>query len=65
MKSISDPFLRRPVLTLVISLLVLTVLVVLRKDLLLFCFDPTHARSIGLHTGVLHYLLLYFYVLPA
>jgi len=44
--------------TVVISVLVLAVLLVLRKDLLLFCFDPTHARSIGLHTGVLHYLLL-------
>ncbi len=44
--------------TVVISVLVLSVLLVLRKDLILFCFDPTHARSIGLHTGVLHYLLL-------
>jgi manganese transport system permease protein len=25
---------------------------------LLFCFDPTHARSIGINTGVLHYMLL-------
>jgi manganese transport system permease protein len=32
--------------------------VVFRRDLILFCFDPTHARSIGIHTGVLHYLLL-------
>lgn len=28
------------------------------RDLLLYCFDPTHARSIGLDTGVLHFLLL-------
>jgi hypothetical protein len=44
--------------TAMISLLVITVLLVLRKDLILFCFDPTHARSMGIHTGVLHYLLL-------
>ena len=25
---------------------------------MLFCFDPTHARSIGINTGVLHYMLL-------
>lgn len=44
--------------TLLISALVLGVLLVFRRDLILFCFDPTHARSIGLHTGALHYLLL-------
>ena len=44
--------------TLLISILVVTVLLVLRRDLLLFCFDPTHARSIGINTGVLHYTLL-------
>ncbi len=44
--------------TLLISGLVLAVLLVFRRDLILFCFDPTHARSIGLNTGVLHYLLL-------
>ncbi|MFQ6537359.1 MULTISPECIES: metal ABC transporter permease [Aphanothece] len=44
--------------TLLISALVLVVLLVFRRDLILFCFDPTHARSIGLRTGVLHYLLL-------
>ena len=27
-------------------------------DLLLFCFDPAHARAIGLNTGMLNYLLL-------
>jgi ABC-type Mn2+/Zn2+ transport system permease subunit len=31
---------------------------VLRKDLLLFCFDPGHARSIGLNTTMLNYALL-------
>ncbi|MEB3323140.1 MAG: iron chelate uptake ABC transporter family permease subunit, partial [Synechococcaceae cyanobacterium] len=44
--------------TVVISLFCLVLLLVLRRDLLLFCFDPTHARSIGLNTGALHYLLL-------
>jgi manganese transport system permease protein len=44
--------------TLVICALVVTLLLVLRRDLLLFSFDPTHARSIGIATGLLHYLLL-------
>ena len=37
-----------------------TLLIVLtkRRDLLLFCFDPNHARSIGLPVRVLHYGLL-------
>ena len=44
--------------TVVISSVVIALLTLFRRDLLLFCFDPTHARSIGIHTGVLHYLLL-------
>lgn len=44
--------------TLWISLIVVAVLLLLRRDLMLFCFDPTHARSIGINTGLLHYLLL-------
>ena len=44
--------------TVLISVLVTAVLLLFRRDLLLFCFDPTHARSIGINTGVLHYLLL-------
>ncbi len=44
--------------TLVISALVLVTLLVFRRDLVLFCFDPTHARSIGISTGLLYYLLL-------
>jgi len=44
--------------TLLISAVVAGVLLILRRDLLLFCFDPTHARSIGINTGLLHYLLL-------
>lgn len=44
--------------TLVIGTFALAVLLLLRKDLLLFCFDPTHARSIGLNTTALYYTLL-------
>ena len=44
--------------TVLISGLIVSVLVIFRRDLLLFCFDPTHARSIGINTGALHYLLL-------
>jgi len=44
--------------TLLISALVITLLLVFRRDLLLFCFEPTHARSIGINTGLLHYMLL-------
>jgi manganese/iron transport system permease protein len=40
----------------------LTLLAVLakRRDLLLYCFDPNHARVIGLPVRVLHYGLLIF-----
>ncbi len=44
--------------TLIISGIVVAILLVFRRDLMLFCFDPTHARSIGINTGFLHYLLL-------
>ena len=44
--------------TVLISSLIVSVLLIFRRDLLLFCFDPTHARSIGINTGALHYLLL-------
>ena len=37
--------------TLLISALVLVLLLLFRRDLMLFCFDPTHARSIGINTG--------------
>ena len=36
----------------------LVVTLVIRKDLLLFCFDPSHARSIGLNTERLNYVML-------
>lgn len=44
--------------TVVIGTITLAIILVLRKDLLLFCFDPTHARSIGLNTTALYYILL-------
>ena len=44
--------------TLIVSGITLTIVLALRRDLLLFCFDPGHARSIGLKTGMLYYLLL-------
>lgn len=36
----------------------LIVILVMRKDLLLYCFDPNQARAVGLNTTFLHYLLL-------
>ena len=44
--------------TLIISAVVISVLLLFRRDLMLYCFDATHARSIGINTGLLHYLLL-------
>jgi manganese transport system permease protein len=44
--------------TVVIGLVTLSTILVLRKDLLLFCFDPTHAKSIGLNVTALYYTLL-------
>ncbi len=44
--------------TIIISGITLVTLAVLRKDLVLFCFDSTHARSIGLNTTLLYYVLL-------
>jgi len=44
--------------TLIISAVVVSVLLLFRRDLMLYCFDATHARSIGINTGLLHYLLL-------
>ncbi|MEB3311802.1 MAG: metal ABC transporter permease [Snowella sp.] len=42
----------------IVSVITLVILMVLRKDLFLFCFDPIHARSIGLNTTFLYYTLL-------
>lgn len=44
--------------TALIGGLTLIAILVLRKDLLLFCFDANHARSIGLNTTLLYYVLL-------
>jgi manganese transport system permease protein len=44
--------------TVIAGAIALIVTLLLRKDLLLYVFDPTHARSIGLNTGVLNYVLL-------
>lgn len=44
--------------TLIVGTITIVVLLVLQKDLLLFCFDPTHARSIGLNITALYYILL-------
>lgn len=44
--------------TLIVGMITLMTLLVLQKDLLLFCFDPTHARSIGLNITALYYILL-------
>ncbi len=44
--------------TLIISFIVIIGLLLFRRDLMLYCFDATHARSIGINTGILHYLLL-------
>jgi ABC-type Mn2+/Zn2+ transport system permease subunit len=42
----------------VIGGLTLIVVLVLRRDLMLFCFDTSHARTIGIRTNLLYYLLL-------
>ncbi len=52
---ISDSDVRQ---TIFICLIVVSVLIIFRRDLMLYCFDATHARSIGINTAVLHYLLL-------
>lgn len=44
--------------TLIVAAITLGVVLVLRRDLLLYCFDPNHARTIGLRTTLLYYTLL-------
>ena len=41
-----------------VATVTLAIVLALRRDLLLFCFDPSHARAIGLPTRFLNYLLL-------
>lgn len=51
--------------TVIISAITLITVAILRKDLMLFCFDSTHARSIGLNTTFLYYVLLSLLALTA
>jgi manganese/iron transport system permease protein len=44
--------------TAVVALVTLTIVIVKRRDLLVYCFDPSHARAIGLPVRTLHYGLL-------
>lgn len=44
--------------TAIISAVTLVTLAILKKDLILFCFDSIYARSIGLNTTFLYYVLL-------
>lgn len=53
--AISDPDILQ---VLIISAISILILGLKWKDLLLYCFDETHARSIGLNTRFLHFLLL-------
>lgn len=44
--------------TLIAGTLTLLIILIRRKDLLLFCFDPNHAKAIGLNTRLMYYTLL-------
>jgi manganese transport system permease protein len=44
--------------TVIVSVITLVAVYIFRKDLLLFCFDPNHARSIGINTQFLYYMFL-------
>ena len=44
--------------TIFISILVVIIMSIFRKDLILYCFDPRHAKTIGINVIFLHYLLL-------
>jgi len=44
--------------TLIAGLTTLGIILLRRKDLLLFCFDPNHAKAIGLNTQLMYYTLL-------
>ncbi len=44
--------------TALIALPAIAFVLVKRRDLMLYCFDPAHARAIGLPVGLLHYGLL-------
>lgn len=51
--------------TLIAGGIALVVVAVLRRDLLLFCFDQNHARAIGLNAQALYYTLLALLALTA
>ena len=44
--------------TLIAGSITLIIVLLRRKDLLLFCFDPNHAKAIGLNTTLMSYTLL-------
>ena len=44
--------------TLIAGMITLVVILLRRKDLLLFCFDPNHAKAIGLNTQFIYYTML-------
>ncbi|MEL6468733.1 MAG: metal ABC transporter permease [Cyanobacteria bacterium J06623_4] len=44
--------------TLIAGGVTLAIILMRRKDLLLFCFDPNHAKAIGLNTQLMYYTLL-------
>lgn len=44
--------------TLIAGVVTLVIILLRRKDLLLFCFDPNHAKAIGLNTQLMYYTLL-------
>lgn len=44
--------------TLIAGFVTLLIILLRRKDLLLFCFDPNHAKAIGLSTKLMYYTLL-------
>ena len=44
--------------TLIAGFVTLAIILLRRKDLLLFCFDPNHAKAIGLNTQLMYYTLL-------
>ena len=44
--------------TAVISIIATLIMLIKRKDLMLYCFDPSHASAIGISTKTLHFGLL-------
>ncbi|BFU60034.1 MULTISPECIES: metal ABC transporter permease [Rodentibacter] len=44
--------------TLLVSVVIFAIVISKRKDFLLYCFDPSHTRVVGLSPKVLHYGLL-------